>query len=162
MYFYFEKGSHFSSPRIPKFFVRRLWGWAAFDEKAVYDIGPEQDDWNKLTGISFNPLKPDKNALMVAWRWNPKLTLFEVAPYINDDSKKIFPLESEILRLKFNQGFRFVVEYEKIVIIREESNIVIRKTAAIKTNYLTSFRIQPYFGGNSVAPRNLSVQMNFY
>ncbi len=76
----------FSLPRMPAFFVTKVSGNAMLTENTIYDLhNVDQYDWNKLTGISFNILRPDQNALMVAWRYNVTRQQFEIAPYYNVD-----------------------------------------------------------------------------
>jgi hypothetical protein len=77
---------------------------------------------NKLTGISFNFLRPDQNALMVAWRYNVADNDFEIAPYYNVDLARILPNEStEVIKIPIGQTFDFTVNYSGIIYLKLNS-----------------------------------------
>lgn len=62
-----------------------------------YEIGTDQGDWNKLTGLKSNFFQPLKEAYMVVWRWyEGKLQL---AFYHNLDGKFFLPPEESIITL---------------------------------------------------------------
>ena len=86
------KNTHLALPPQMVFFAKRVAGTATFTENSVYDLQTvDQYDWNKLTGISFTLLRPDTDAIMVAWRYNVTTQMFEVGPYYNVDTARIMP-----------------------------------------------------------------------
>jgi hypothetical protein len=151
----------FSFPRRPAFFVKTVTGSSMFTEKSIYDLqSADQYDWNKLTGISFNFLRPDKNALMVAWRYNVADDDFEIAPYYNVDLARILPDEQpEVIKVPIGESFDFTVDYSGITLTYGNQTVFKPIPADLPTNQLTAFRIQPWFGGPSLPPNTLSLYL---
>ncbi len=151
----------FSFPRRPAFFVKNVTGSAMFTEKSIYDLqSVDQYDWNKLTGISFNFLRPDKNALMVAWRYNVVDNDFEIAPYYNVDLARILPdRATEVIKVPIGESFDFTVDYSGITLTYGNQTVFKPIPADLPTNQLTAFRIQPWFGGTSLPPNTLSLYL---
>lgn len=59
------KGTHFTSPQQLRLHPE-VSGSAAMHPSTAYDLGDsDQYDWNKLTGIAFTPLEPDRDSAMV-------------------------------------------------------------------------------------------------
>jgi hypothetical protein len=80
------KGTHFAIPNSFGYFIKKVEGTGTFTEDTVYDLKDEdQRDWNKFTGIAFTPLEPDRNSVMVGWRYNLASQEFEIAPFYNVD-----------------------------------------------------------------------------
>ncbi|WP_167100792.1 hypothetical protein [Mycobacterium sp. DL592] len=151
----------FSLPRLPAFFVTKVSGSAMLTDNTVYDLhNVDQYDWNKLTGISFNILRPDQNALMVAWRYNVNAKQFEIAPYYNVDLARILPTQSEIIPVPIGQTFTFSVDYNGITVSYANSSVFKPIPADLHPNQLTAFRVQTWFGGTSLPPRSLTLYMN--
>jgi len=151
----------FSFPRRPAFFVKSVTGSAMFTENSIYDLhSVDQYDWNKLTGISFKFLRPDKNALMVAWRYNVAENVFEIAPYYNVDLARILPNENtEVIKVPIGQSFDFTVDYSGITLTYGSQTVFKPIPADLPTNQLTAFRVQPWFGGTSLPPNTLSLYL---
>lgn len=151
----------FSFPRKPAFFVKNVTGTAMFTEKSIYDLqSVDQYDWNKLTGISFNFFRPDKNALMVAWRYNVADNDFEIAPYYNVDLARILPAEpGEVIKVPIGETFSFTVDYSGITLTYGNQTIFKPIPTDLHPNQLTAFRIQPWFGGTSLPPNTLSLYL---
>lgn len=60
------------------------------DEDAKYSLpGREQEDWLKVFGLSFNWFNHQKEAAMVAMRYNPQTDLWEYTSYLHVNSKTI-------------------------------------------------------------------------
>jgi hypothetical protein len=155
------KNIPFSFPRRPAFFVKTVTGTAMFTEQSIYDLhSVDQYDWNKLTGISFTFLRPDKNALMVAWRYNVADNDFEVAPYYNVDLARILPDEqTEVIKVPIGESFGFTVDYSGITLTYGNKTVFKPIPAELPTNQLTAFRVQPWFGGTSLPPTTLSLYL---
>lgn len=156
------KNIPFSFPRKPAFFITHVSGDAMFTDNTVYDLHTsDQYDWNKLTGISFNILQPDQNALMVAWRYNVIAKNFEIAPYYNVDLARILPKEpQEVISVPIGEKFSFYVDYNGIT-LRYGSKTVFKPIPAdLHPNQLTAFRVQTWFGGTSLPPNTLTLYLN--
>lgn len=164
MKYLIRNGDHKSTPFTPKPWVKRVSGVFYLGEENKY-ILPDQDqgDWNKMVGISFNPLKPDYNAIMIGWRYNRDLDLFQVAPYFNVNGTIVNPDKTG--------SVRNVATYEKIAfyldynVVRLEldfgQNWINFKVPPMSKNYWTSFRIQPWFGGNRPSPKDMHINLIF-
>lgn len=163
MWYQIDKGDHFSLPRTPKFFLREITGWFYLDQLAEYDLkSVDQGDWNKLTGISFNPLKPDSNAIMVGWRYSTEKKCFQVAPYFNVNSARIQPKDPEqVINVGHGKIVDFRLDYSGMNFRYQYENYKFFKPSDLKTNYWSSFRIQPWFGGNMAAPNNIKLFLKF-
>jgi hypothetical protein len=60
-----------------------------FTEESRYELpGVDQQDWNKLTGISFNLLNSRKWSFMVGWRYNLDLDSMELTPYYHLEANR--------------------------------------------------------------------------
>lgn len=151
----------FSVPRRPAFFVKTVTGSSRFTENSIYDVqSVDQYDWNKLTGISFNFFRPDKNALMVAWRYSFADNDFEIAPYYNVDLARILPNEqTEVIKVPIGQSFDFTVDYSGITLTYGNQTVFKPIPADLPTNQLTAFRVRPWFGGTSLPPKTLSLYL---
>jgi hypothetical protein len=165
--FTIRKGWHFSLPRRPSFFVSNVFAWGRFTEDTTYVLeGADQHDWNKLTGISFNPFKPNQNAIMVAWRYDVERNIFQIAPYFNANGNKILPKEEEIVDVKIAQNFAVFVSNHYVVMYLEEryrkfSCNVFKVPKELETTKGISFRVQPYFGGNKKSPTVIKLELLF-
>jgi hypothetical protein len=150
-----EKNRHFSLPRTPKFLVRKVEGTFSFTNSVYNLVGDDQYDWNKLTGISFNPLQPDQNAIMIGWRWNKTTEKFEVGPYYNIDGSNVAP-DHIFTSFSENQKIKFKITYDTVII----GSIQYKVPDNLNTRYWSSFRIQPFFGGNKPAPETLILELD--
>ena len=157
-----KKGFHASTPFGFKPLIRSVQGNAYFDKAfASYELIPanEQGDWNKLTGITFNPLVRNSNAIMIGWRYFEGK--FQFCPYFNyDGGKIIFPKPEEIITFKGDSGnLYFSVDYNKIRIKSDQQEVITMVPSQVKPNYLTSSRVQPWFGGNMAAPKDIKIML---
>jgi len=159
---------HDSLPFTPKIWVNSVSGSAWFTVESKYDIGyPDQADWNKLCGISFNPIKPNQNAIMIAWRYNQNLKIFQIAPYFNVSGEILSPeryYPNQIIDATQFEMIQFVINYDEIKYrIPDISSkwVVTKVPSGLKTNKFTSFRVQPWFGGNRTPNQDISIILNF-
>lgn len=74
--------------------IESVQGVFAFHPECKYDFGADKDqwDWNKLVGVQFfqglkGLFNPNLNNIMIAWRYNPEVSSWEVTPYINRNKK---------------------------------------------------------------------------
>lgn len=161
------KSSHFSSPRtnilpLSKSTVEGTW---IFNETIKYEPDIE-NDWNKLFGIRFmppllwaikNPTKIGRyNCAMVAFRW--KDNQLELSPYLHRNGSM------EMSELLGNTKVICAIGQPITTKIQLLSNLVI---FTIKDQVFTyefpahgniAFAVQPYFGGQAVAPHSILIQ----
>ncbi|WP_142391429.1 hypothetical protein [Mycobacterium sp. ENV421] len=155
------KNTHLALPLQMVFFAKRVTGNATFTENSVYDLQTvDQYDWNKLTGISFTLLRPDTDAIMVAWRYNVSTQMFEVGPYYNVDTARIMPTDSEIISVPVGQTFTFHADYQGITVQYGDTAVYKPIPEGLHPNQLSAFRINSWFGGTSRAPKTISFTLD--
>lgn len=155
-------GTHLSFPLQQKFFVKEVTGSAVFTNDTKYNLkNSHQIDWNKLTGITFTPLAPDVNSLMVAWRYNLKTSMFEIGPFFNVNKTRIMPNSTEIISVPPGEKFYFDVDYNGVSIKYNNKSVYKAVPKELPENFFTSMRIDGWFGGVSVAPKTLIYNINF-
>jgi len=155
------KNTQLALPLQMVFFAKRVAGDAIFTENSVYDLhNVDQYDWNKLTGISFTFLRPDTDAIMVAWRYNVDTQMFEVGPYYNVDTARIMPADSEIISVPVGEKFTFSADYHGITVQYGDTLVYKPIPEGLHPNQLSAFRINSWFGGTSRAPKTISFYLN--
>jgi hypothetical protein len=152
------KGTHFAIPNSFGFFIKQVSGTGTFTANTVYDLGDvDQFDWNKFTGIAFTPLQPDRNSVMVGWRYNLISKEFEIAPFYNVDKKRILPNErTEVISVPADQTFTYFVDYAGVTISYGDKTVFKPYPEGLTPNVWTAARVSGWFGGNEVAPRTVS------
>jgi hypothetical protein len=152
------KGTHFAIPNSFAYFTKRVTGTGTFTTDTVYDLKDEdQYDWNKFTGIAFTPLEPDRNSVMVGWRYNLTSKEFEIAPFYNVDKKRILPDEqTEVISVPAGETFDYDVDYTGVRISYGGKTVYKPYPEGLKPNVWTASRVSGWFGGNETAPRTLS------
>ncbi len=152
------KGTHFAIPNSFGFFIKQVSGTGTFTPNTVYDLKDEdQYDWNKFTGIAFTPLEPDRNSVMVGWRYNLRTAEFEIAPFYNVDKKRILPNElSEVISVPADETFEYFVDYTGVTISYGGKTVFKPYPEGLTPRVWTAARVSGWFGGNEVAPRTVS------
>ena len=162
-----QKGEHYSSPRtnilpLSSHTVEATW---IFDESVKYEADSENDQ-NKLFGLWFlpplswivkNPTKLTRyNCAMVAWRWIDDG--LELSPYLHRSGSLEYTEKLGNVRVKvpLNEPIQTKIQVT--------ANFVIFKIGDIELMYefpkhsSIAFAVQPYFGGQAVAPHDISIQ----
>jgi hypothetical protein len=157
------KGTHFAIPNSFGYFIKKVGGTGTFTADTVYDLKDEdQKDWNKFTGIAFTPLEPDRNSVMVGWRYNLVSQEFEIAPFYNVDKKRILPNEqTEVISVPAGETFDYFVDYSGVRISYGGKTVYKPYPEGLKPNVWTAARVSGWFGGNEVAPRTVSYFLKF-
>jgi hypothetical protein len=157
------KGTHFAIPNSFAYFTKKVGGTGTFTADTVYDLKDEdQYDWNKFTGIAFTPLEPDRNSVMVGWRYNLASQEFEIAPFYNVDKKRILPNEqTEVISVPAGETFDYFVDYSGVRISYGGTTVYKPYPEGLKPNVWTAARVSGWFGGNEVAPRTISYYLKF-
>lgn len=156
-------------PQLPcPILLRRKWSreWTfKFTEDSTYNMLPDKDqwDWNKLCGIAFS-IPPNKNNVMVGWRWNPNTNKIEVVPYWNYDYSIIVGTPVPI---KLNTEVK--IRIEKTFLDTYSIYINGNKSISVQTkkNYLFAYTTSLWFGGannsegpyGGVAPKDLEINV---
>ncbi|MGI9125556.1 MAG: hypothetical protein ACR2JM_12515 [Mycobacterium sp.] len=157
------KGTHFAIPNNFGFFVQKVSGTGTFTSDTVYDLKDvDQYDWNKFTGIAFTPLEPDRDSVMVGWRYNLTSREFEIAPFYNVNKARILPNEqTEVISVPADQTFQYLVNYTGVTLTYGDKKVFKPFPPGLTANVWTAARVSGWFGGNEVAPRTLSYYIKF-
>lgn len=151
------KGTHFVVPNRWALWIRQDSGAATFTPNSTYDLtDDDQYDWNKLAGITFTPLAPNRNSAMVVWRYNLTTQMFEVGPFFNNDFAYVFPTDAEVIDVPVNETFGFSVDYTGITVTYGDRTVSKGYPAGLVPIFWTSARVTGWFGGSEVAPRTVS------
>ena len=157
------KGTHFTIPNNFGFFIQNVSGSGTFTPNTTYDLGDsDQWDWNKLTGIAFTPLEPDRDSAMVGWRYNLLTQNFEIAPFYNVNKVRILPNENpaspdyEVISVPADQTFTYIVDYTGVTISYGDRTVFKPYPTGLVPNVWTAARVSGWFGGNRAAPRTVS------
>ena len=151
------KGTHFVIPNRWALWVTKDVGSATFTADSAYDHkDADQYDWNKLSGITFTPWRPDRNSSMVVWRYNLDSATYEVGPFFNVDFRFVFPTDEEIITVPADQTFTYSVDYDGISVTYGDITVSKATPPELKPNFWTSARVTGWFGGSEVAPRTIS------
>ncbi len=150
-------GTHFAIPNSFGFFVQKVSGSGTFTANSSYDLGDvDQHDWNKFTGIAFTPLEPDRNSVMVGWRYNLTSQEFEIAPFYNVDKVRILPTPQDVISVPADQTFQYLVDYTGVTLAYGDKTVFKAFPEGLTPNVWTAARVSGWFGGNEVAPRTIS------
>ena len=162
------KATHFAIPNNFGFFVQQVSGTGTFTNDSVYDLGDsDQYDWNKFTGIAFTPLEPDRDSVMVGWRYNLTTKEFEIAPFYNVNKERILPNENpsspgyEVISVPAGESFTYNVDYAGVTISYGGRTVFKPFPSGLTANVWTAARVSGWFGGNESAPRTLSYFIKF-
>ena len=152
------QGTHFVIPGATALWVRSDSGDATFTSDSAYDLkDADQHDWNKLAGLTFTPLEPNRDAAMVVWRLNNVTDdYFEVGPFFNDHYAYVFPTEAQIIRVPVGSTFSYYVDYAGITISYGDITVYKPYPIDLIPSFWTSARVLGWFGGNEVAPKTVS------
>lgn len=130
---------------------------------------PDNRDWNKGGGFSFDLLTNHEDSFMWGWRWNADVQAHELCAYCHIDGVRkvakngkvpVDPADPEVmLRVPFGQKFRVLVE------VRDgaywfvfASGRAANRCFVIHTHKKRwARRIGPWFGGNRAAPQDMEL-----
>lgn len=148
---------------------RKLYVWGRFSRGSRYDLGDnDQKDWNKLGGINLQVWKEsNQNSAMVAWRYNPDTELYEINAYGNVGGANVYPPgvmlaipENTMFMAEFSFPARNEVQVQlysdQVDDWKEEGSFGWTYPVEIKAAAM----IGPWFGGNRVAPEDVSLEVD--
>ena len=167
-----KKGRHHATRLLKNrilWHVETLHWYNCFDTSARYiirnsdgTIHEDQQDWSKLSGITFTPWQPQRNTAMAGWRYNNITDSIELTPYFHVNGQRIFR-DDPHLSVGVNEPFEHVVHlnYET-----KEITVTIKtpREELSETHQFTTFKkwlvqIHPYFGGNKRVPRKITLRV---
>lgn len=130
---------------------------------------PDNRDWNKGGGFSFDALTNHEDSFMWGWRWNADAKAHELSAYCHIDGVRkiaqngkepVDPDDAEVmLRVPFGQHFRVLIEVKDGVYWfnfstgREQNRCIVIHTHRKRW----ARRIGPWFGGNRAAPQDMEL-----
>lgn len=173
-----KAGKHDFSPpeaRLPAFAAGFSRAWeVVFDATCEYYLpGEDQGDFNKGGGVSLNLLSNNRNAIMWAWRYNPKAQGMQIALYVNRNGAKEIGHDGKLVQIDniaFGQkcrielvylgGGNWVMRFFTADKGASHSYLVATTHVKIKTPTLV-YRLGLWFGGNQAAPQTMQVWVDY-
>lgn len=156
----FRKGSHAAKPLIldiDRDGILRF--MAMFDSTCIYDIGKDQSDWNKLTGLYYLSSKgTHEYSVMVSWRWyNDSI---ELGYYMHLPDQPL-PVKGYLKSIPLNS-----IMMCEVSIVDNINTVIVGNTSysveSININKNTKWIVNPWFGGNKTAPHNIYIYLNYW
>jgi len=159
------KGFHFCFPLF-------TWGYrnktqfskvVTFDSSAIYDIGVEQSDINKLWGIRDAFFSNHKNSARFGWRYAGE-GMIELLAYCYDKGVRLNTGGGEV-SLGFVKPYEsvvteiFVLENKYIFRVGIGSETIIEQVEKATLSSKWYFTSNPYFGGNLTAPHTIKIKI---
>ncbi len=145
-----KKGSHFANftwNRLFPFVSNKISGIVHFSDSCL--VKEEVAGWNKLTGISS--IKIHENSARLVWRSDGNKIKISGYVYYNGVRNEMF-----ITSLKTENYYKYSIEYKYrswIITINNKSIIMAGNMGFWK------FRCFCYFGGRSVAPEDMYIEL---
>lgn len=151
--FTIKQGSHYSY-HAHKIVGNALKYDVLFENSCAYDLGNvNQNDINKLFGFNaYNSLHHENSA---RFGWVYKDSLIEIYAYIYENSTRYF---EKIANVKLNKWNTFELQNTGTAYVFKvnESVYIYEKDLNCVTKY--NYMLYPYFGGNEVAPHDITIQ----
>ena len=169
----FCKGAHFSEPRKPSIVkMSTVVFYGAFTEQSKYWIfdnstadgySVDQMDWNKLCGVYINPTNTMDNTVMIAWRYNPYQPAIQIIPYWHRHKYGVAREMDEqyIQNISYNKPFKIILTFRNNTcdLVIQADTLVHELKQFPNGLFSRGLTIQPYFGGNQVAPNDCLVKL---
>jgi hypothetical protein len=168
MLYKIKEGRSYWIPRkfkILLFFKKITWTTEP-NTSMIFDYQGDKDwmDWKKIGGISlvnfsnlFNIFIKNRDSIMLAWRYNNEIDLFEYAIYVNNNSKNIaYDKPDQLLKTK-SSNVNLTIEKENGIFkcyLYENGENVNSINIKPRFNPLFFSLINPWYGGanNSEGP----------
>lgn len=152
------KGQQSASPSQYKFYssLTEMKFTAKFDSSAIYaTVNPtNQLDINKLYGFSDDDKQHHASSARIGWRWySNRLELFG---YVYNDSVRSTQLITQV-PLKTEIPCSIKVDGTRYVFTANGTQITMPRTAKTPTG--KGYRLYPYFGGDEMAPQDITIQI---
>lgn len=125
----------------------------AFTESCKYQIGPDQDDINKLFGIGFYPYHR-QNSVRFGWNYNSG-EFIRIWAYWYLDSVRYQRYLGDVV---IGKTYRYIITPHP-----KSHNLHVMGRALSATIPVPSrrlgYHLRPYFGGNQVAPHDIEIKI---
>jgi hypothetical protein len=163
MTFKIKKGKHYCDQFLYKLlnlfnFNKKIEYIVKFDSSCIYELNKEdQLDINKLFGFSSG-FSHHQNSVRFGWNYiEGKIVLYA---YCYDDGKRI---KSYICRVDVVDEIKLTIFVENDAYVFEVQKLKLGSRSKVKMyktkKFLFGYNLWPYFGGNNVAPHEMSIQM---
>ncbi len=162
MIFRIKKGNHYSRPlRIGIWWRRTRFSWAVkFTESCRYDLGNEdQFDTNKLVGIGYVPGHHVDSARF-GWRYDIEKGMIELFAYCYLNGRRII---KTIGYCKIGQEYNidlYVSRWAYYFSLIEAGSTISETEIVHAHKKRLKYRLGPYFGGNQVAPHDITIEIS--
>jgi hypothetical protein len=152
-----EEGNHFANGvRFPPYLGKVLSFSATFDNSAIYSfVDPEKkNDENTLYGFADNHMKHQQFSARFGWRWhNDQL---QIAAYTNNYG------DSNIVQLGYvplntASDYSIVVAGDHYLFTLNGVTTSLPRDSQTETAGL--YKLLPYFGGDGVAPQQITIKI---
>jgi hypothetical protein len=152
------KGQQSASPAQYKYYpsLTELKFTAHFDSSAIYaTVNPtNQLDINKLYGFADDDKQHHVSSARIGWRWySNKLELFG---YVYNDSVRTTQLITQV-PLKTDIPCSIKVDGTRYVFTANGTQMTMPRTAKTPTG--KGYRLYPYFGGDEMAPKDITIRI---
>jgi hypothetical protein len=129
---------------------------AVFDSSAIYQTNdPEnQEDINKLFGVSDGNTHHQDNSARFGWNWNGKEIQIHAYCYAGGIRENKLMGIAEI-----GKTYNYSIKADKSRYIFQFENKIEYLNRDITDSVLNGYSLYPYFGGNETAPHDISVYL---
>ena len=122
-----------------------------FDSSAIYSIGSDQSDINKLFGFADCFSQHHSNSARFGWRWFRDN--LEILAYTYVDGKRDHKL---IKSIDINKHHQYSIKIDKDqYVFTVDSEIVYMNRGC--SEGVSGYKLYPYFGGNIKAPHDINI-----
>lgn len=158
MEYIIKKGKHYSNWfNFPFFTTKRSIKFQfMIDSSSHYTLNNEDDyDWNKLFGLS-NSWNLHESSARLCWR-RLNEEEFQVCLYIYDNGIRTISREINLSYDTFH-GARIIISRHNFYLFFRDESIILQKES--KKLFPLKLILKPYFGGTSVAPKDIKIKIN--
>lgn len=160
-------------PRTPVLSGGFSWQWdVVFDASCRYSLpGEDQKDFNKGGGVSMRMFSNNRDAVMWAWRYNPKGDKVDITLYVNRNGKNEIgePGKLVLLGVPVAERVRITLTYSgggnwSLTAAHRDASGRVVDIATMYNNIKTPavlWRLGLWFGGNQPAPNEMQVWVDF-
>lgn len=151
-----QKGSHSSTnSSFKKINIKKLRFEVTFDSSAIYTSGkPEnQFDINKLYGVSDCSSHHQQNSARFGWRWSNNRLELHAYTYVGASRKSEFITSITLGKAALCE---LTLEDGKYIFSVDGKQVVLPRGCNGNTD---SYKLYPYFGGDEVAPHDISIKI---
>lgn len=158
--FVLRRGFHRASPLSFGIFVGKdiMKRSVTFTDSCRYDLGnANQEDWNKLFGVGYLWSHHD-NSARFGWRYNKQKDCIEIGTYCYIDGQRIMDYICDVsIGKEYIMILKITEDYYSFEVIDTESQPSKIRYTPKWHNKLFSYPLGLYFGGDEVAPHDITV-----